>query len=258
MPAVERAGVRIYFEVVGEGQPVVLLHGAAGDRTMWRHAGYVDGLGEFARVLVDSRGHGLSGKPGGEAAYRLEEYTADVEAVIEALGAPRVVLWGYSSGAHLAVSVAASIPDRVAALVTIGWVSDLGTPEERAALIQLLRSSGMPGLNAALENEEGISLPPWMREQFLDTDPNVFAAEVEGFGDGKRMRASLGALCAPALLVVGATEDPEGDAAKVAAVLPAGEAVVLPGVGHVGAFLASEQVLPHASRILREGFGRRH
>jgi pimeloyl-ACP methyl ester carboxylesterase len=257
MPFVERGGVRIYFEVVGVGPPVVLLHGAAGDRTMWRHAGYVEGLREFAGVLVDSRGHGLSDKPGGEAAYRIEEYAADVEAVIETLGAPRVALCGYSDGAHVSASVAVNIPNRVAALVTIGWISEVGTPEERAALIQRLRSSGMPGLNAALENEEGISLPSWMREQFLATDPEVFAAEVEGFDDGERVRASLGVLCAPALLVVGEAEDPEGDAAKVAALLTSGKAVTLPGAGHVGAFLASEQVLQHALPVLREGFGRR-
>ena len=45
MPFVERDGVCIHYEVVGAGPPVVLLHGAAGDSTMWRHAGYVDGLG---------------------------------------------------------------------------------------------------------------------------------------------------------------------------------------------------------------------
>jgi hypothetical protein len=105
----------------------------------------------------------------------------------------------------------------------------------------------MPGLNAALENDEDISLPPWMREQILATDPGVFAAEVEGFGE--RIRASLGALRAPALLVVGAAEDPEGEAAKVAALLQ--------DVGHVGAFLLSERVLPHVLRVLREGFGSR-
>ena len=61
---------------------MVLLHGAAGDRTMWRHAGYVDRLEGFSCVLVDARGHGLSCKPTDEAAYRLEEYAADMEAVI--------------------------------------------------------------------------------------------------------------------------------------------------------------------------------
>jgi pimeloyl-ACP methyl ester carboxylesterase len=250
----ERHGVHIHFEVVGEGPPVVLLHGAAGDRTMWRHAGYVDGLGGYSCVLVDSRGHGLSDKPTDEAAYSLEEYTADVEAVIEALGAPRVALWGYSNGAHVAAALAERVPDLVAAMITTGWIADMGTPEEQAELIQLLESSGMPGLNLALEQDEGITLPSWMREQFLATDPEVFVAEVKGFGDGKQVRASLSAVRAPALLLVGAAEDPEDEAAKVAALLPSGRAVPLPGVGHIGAFLASEQALSHALQVLREGF----
>jgi len=253
MPFVESDGVRIHYEVVGAGPPVVLLHGAAGDSTMWRHAGYVDGLDGFSRVLVDSRGHGLSDGPGEEAAYRLEEYAADVEAVIDALGAPSVALWGYSSGAHVAAAVAGRVPDRVDALITTGWIADLGSPEEQTELLQLLESSGMPGLNAALEQDEGISLPPWMREQFLATDPRVFAAEVKGFGDGRQVHASLSSVTAPALLLVGAAEDPGGEAANVAAHLQSGRAVTLPGVGHVGAFLATEQVLPHALQTLRAG-----
>jgi pimeloyl-ACP methyl ester carboxylesterase len=251
---VERRGVRICFEAVGEGPPVVLLHGAAGDRTMWQHAGYVEGLDGFTRVLVDARGHGLSGKPTGEAAYRLEEYAADVEAVIDAVGVLRVALWGYSSGAHVAAVVAERVPNRVAALITTGWISDMGTPEERAGLIQLLEASGMPGLNLMLEQEEGISLPPYMCEQFLATDPKVVAAEVKSFGGGEQVRASLGVVRLPALLLVGAAEDPEGEAAKVARLLPAGRALTLTGLGHVGAFLASEQALPRALQTLREGF----
>jgi len=49
-------------------------------------------------------------------------------------------------------------------------------------------------------------------------------------------------------------EDPEGGAAEVAALLPSGRALTLPGVGHIGVFLASERVLPHALRVLGEGF----
>jgi hypothetical protein len=60
-----------------------------------------------------------------------------------------------------------------------------------------------------------------MSEQFLATDPMVVATEVKGFGDGEQVRAYLGAVRARALLLVGAAEDPEGEAAKVASLLPA-------------------------------------
>ncbi len=93
-----------------------------------------------------------------------------------------------------------------------------------------------------------------MSEQFLATNPKVVAAEVKGFGDGEQVRAYLDVTHAPALLLVGAAEDPEGEASKGVALLPAGRSVTLPGLGHVGAFLASEQALPHALQVLREGF----
>ena len=93
-----------------------------------------------------------------------------------------------------------------------------------------------------------------MCEQFLATDPKVVAAEVKSFGGGEQVRASLGMVRLPALLLVGAAEDPEGEAAKVASLLPAGRAVTLPDLGHVGAFLASEHALPHALQTLRGSF----
>jgi pimeloyl-ACP methyl ester carboxylesterase len=115
--------------------------------------------------------------------------------VIGAVGAPRVALWGYSDGAHVAAAVAQRVPDRIAAMITTGWIADMGTSEERAGLIQFRESSGMCGHNLMLEREERISLPPWMSEQFLATDPKVVAAEVKGFGDGEQVRPL--AWCAP-------------------------------------------------------------
>jgi len=80
-----------------------------------------------------------------------------------------------------------------------------------------------------------------MSEQFLATDPKVVAAEVRGFfDDGEQVRAYLGAVRARSLLLDGAAEDPQREAAKVASLLPARRAVTLTDLGHVGAFLASE------------------
>jgi pimeloyl-ACP methyl ester carboxylesterase len=134
---------------------MVLLHGEAGDRTMWRRAGYVDELEGFSCVLVDARGHGLSGKTTGEINNSLEEYAPNVEAVIEAVGTQRVLLWGYSNGANVAAVVARHNSDRIAALITTGWIADLGRSEERARLIHLREASGMSGLNLMLKREEG-------------------------------------------------------------------------------------------------------
>ena len=56
MQATSTDGVRIEFETVGHGHPLVLLHGFFGDRTSWRSAGYIDALAaKFSLILIDTR-----------------------------------------------------------------------------------------------------------------------------------------------------------------------------------------------------------
>ncbi len=98
MAVFEHHGVRLFYEIVGDGEPVVLHTGAGGDRTMWRHAGYLDELRDFQMVLFDHRGHGQSDKPRILEAHRLEVYVADVVALLDHLALPRAAFWGYSDG----------------------------------------------------------------------------------------------------------------------------------------------------------------
>jgi hypothetical protein len=70
MPEVRSGGVRISYEAVGEGRPLVLLHGWCCDRSWWTEPGYIDDLRSDHRLVnVDIRGHGASDKPHEAAAY---------------------------------------------------------------------------------------------------------------------------------------------------------------------------------------------
>jgi hypothetical protein len=96
----------------------------------------------------------------------------------------------------VAAAVAERIAEHIAALITTGVDRRHRYAQRASRTDPAPRFPGMPGLDLMLEREEGISLPPWMSDQFLATDPKVVAAEVKGFGHGKRVRASLG-WCAP-------------------------------------------------------------
>ncbi|MGZ4407107.1 MAG: alpha/beta fold hydrolase, partial [Gaiellaceae bacterium] len=63
MRSFEHDGLRLAYDVVGDGFPVILHTGAGGDSRMWRDAGYVDALGNYMVVLFDHRGHGASDTP---------------------------------------------------------------------------------------------------------------------------------------------------------------------------------------------------
>ena len=100
MRSFEHDGLRLAYDVVGEGLPVILHTGAGGDSSMWRDAGYVDALGGYMVVLFDHRGHGASDTPTDPRGYLPEHHAADVVALADHLGLDRFAFWGYSAGAR--------------------------------------------------------------------------------------------------------------------------------------------------------------
>jgi pimeloyl-ACP methyl ester carboxylesterase/predicted glycosyltransferase len=132
---VARDGVKVHYEVFGDGEPAVML------LPTWSiiHSRHwklqVPDLARRHRVITfDGRGNGLSDRPAGPEAYRTAEFTADALAVMDATGTERAVLVGLSMGATWALELGALHPDRVAGIVFIGPALPLApaSPERRA------------------------------------------------------------------------------------------------------------------------------
>jgi pimeloyl-ACP methyl ester carboxylesterase/predicted glycosyltransferase len=132
---VARDGVKVHYEVFGEGEPTVML------LPTWSiiHSRHwklqVPDLARRHRVVTfDGRGNGLSDRPAGPEAYRTAEFTADALAVMDATGTERAVLVALSMGATWALELGALHPDRVAGIVFIGPALPLApaSPERRA------------------------------------------------------------------------------------------------------------------------------
>jgi pimeloyl-ACP methyl ester carboxylesterase/predicted glycosyltransferase len=132
---VARDGVKVHYELFGEGEPTVML------LPTWSiiHSRHwklqVPDLARRHRVITfDGRGNGLSDRPAGPDAYRTAEFTADALAVMDATGTERAVLAGLSLGSTWALELGALHPERVAGIVFIGSALPLApTPEERLA-----------------------------------------------------------------------------------------------------------------------------
>jgi pimeloyl-ACP methyl ester carboxylesterase len=115
MPTVDSGGVPIRYEVLGDGQPIVLAHGFTFSFDgIWRRWGWVDHLlAQGRRVIgLDFRGHGASGKPRDPAAYAGNQMPDDVLAVMEVLGLERADLMGYSMGGWISLNLLARFPGR--------------------------------------------------------------------------------------------------------------------------------------------------
>lgn len=116
MPAARVRGTRIHYRVAGSGEPVVLIHGLGSSGDDWELQ--VRALAPRYRVIVpDLRGSGRSGKPRGP--YRVQDFAADVWALLRRLGIERASLVGFSLGGAVALEMALRRPAAVDRLVLI-------------------------------------------------------------------------------------------------------------------------------------------
>ncbi|HVB52694.1 MAG TPA: alpha/beta hydrolase [Candidatus Acidoferrales bacterium] len=254
MPVISRDGVRLHYEDIGIG-PAVLWHtGGGGDGTMWRTSGYLDELPGRRHLLLDHRGHGRSDQPQGLEAHRLDEYMADVLAVLDAAGVDQAAMVGYSDGGRVIYALAARHPERVAAVVGIGGVS---LPQEtyawRRELAREVRQMGFRSWLEQMSESEAEAAPAWLMNNLAATSTEMFALEVEAWADAPSESSHFPHIEAPTLIICGEDEDADGAAELAVKALPSGKAVVLPGFGHLQAFWRSETTAPIIRDFLAAG-----
>lgn len=118
-------GIRIYYEVVGSGEPVVLLNGIFMSTSSWvLQRNHMARLG-YMVVLHDMRGQWNSDKPKEESKYSLEAHAEDLKNLLDLLGLRKVHLVGTSYGGEVAMLFAYKYPDYVNDLTIIASVSEI-------------------------------------------------------------------------------------------------------------------------------------
>ena len=134
MSRVEVDGVGIEYEVVGEGRPVVLLHGFPDSGRLWRHQAPALAEAGFQVIVPDLRGYGRSDKPEPVEAYSIPVLAGDVLAILAERGIGKAHVVGHDWGAALAWALASFAPGNVDHLVVLSVgnpVTFLRTLEQR-------------------------------------------------------------------------------------------------------------------------------
>jgi pimeloyl-ACP methyl ester carboxylesterase len=219
-----RDGVPLAYREVGDGRPLVLLHGISGDATLWLREGQAETIAAHGHrvIMPDFRGHGRSAKPHDASAYPLDILATDGFALLEHLRLDDYDLGGYSLGARIVVRmlVRGATPGRAVVggqglreVLGIGGGAgsflkralapsatfEPGSAEERAA--GHLRSSG----------EDPVAL--------LHVLDSIVATPVE----------PLGRIEVPTLVAVGTDDERVQSADQLVAALPGGVRAVVPG-----------------------------
>ncbi len=115
---VQSDDAKIYYEVYGKGQPVVILHGGIFGSTI-EMAEFIDSLKvDYQVIAISTRGHGKSEI--GTKPITYEQKAKDVMAVVDKITKNKVILLGFSDGAYTGYKVASMYPDRISKLIAIG------------------------------------------------------------------------------------------------------------------------------------------
>ena len=217
-------GTRLAWHEMGEGRPVVLIHGYFSDaNTNWIRYGHAEAIAAngYRVIMPDLRAHGESDKPHDSAAYPPDALTKDGHALIAHLGLTDYDLGGYSLGARTTSRMLATgaTPKRV---IFSGMGLEGLTGAERRAnhFRNILTNLG--------KHERGS--PAWMAEAFLKTtggDPVALLGVIDTFVSTPR--DVVAGFTQPTLVVNGVDDDDNGSAAELAATLPNARLVDIPG-----------------------------
>lgn len=248
-------GVEIYYEVAGEGPPVLLLHGFGSDaRTNWVRPGVVEALvrAGFEAVTYDARGHGRSGKPHDPASYSGGAMVEDGRGLIEHLGYEQLYGIGYSMGSQVLASLAA-VDSRLGRLVLGGTgprlllagsgSSDYPAEEPADEIAAVLE---------AAEPREGFSSTARAYRAFADaTGADRLALAAVQRARKLTLPADLESISADVLVVTGEADTLAGDPHELLEVLPGAKVQIVPG-DHLSA-VTKPEFAEAVVRFLSEG-----
>lgn len=234
-------GIQTYYEDVGQGEPVVFIHGFSLDHRMWQ--GQMEFAKQYRVVRYDVRGHGRSAA---EPPWTAGDQVADLLALLDYLKIQRAHLVGLSMGGGIAVNFALAHPDRVNRLVLVAAVIEgyMFAPEfiQRSfALLEIYQTKGIESFREA-----------WLNEPIFDAirrSPEKFAAVETILQDfpGKTLTnpyspptentplTRLGEIGVPTLVVVGELDiaDMRAIANLAAEGIPGARKKVIEDAGHL-------------------------
>lgn len=239
---------RVYYEVAGEGAPLVLLHAGFVDSRMWDDQ-WRDFSQDYSVIRFDMRGFGKSDRVEEPVSRRQQLYR-----VLEATGVKRATLVGCSLGGETILDIALERPEMVAGLIVVsaapGGFELQGEPPQY--LMEMLAALEQGDLALASELQMRIfidgpmrqpeQVDPLVRQRAAEMNRSVLAKGMWGMAvapppdplDPPTVQR-LGQIHVPALIMAGELDNPEilRAAEAMASAIPGAQKVILPGCAHL-------------------------
>ncbi len=231
-----RDGVELAYREVGEGRPLVLVHGITGSGSQWIDPGPAAAFTALGRrvILPDLRGHGDSAKPHDPAAYPPDVLADDGFALIEQLGLDDYDLGGYSLGARIVLRMLVRGARPARAIVAGQGLKVITGPLEPDNRNRRLFTAMIEGETFEPGSPEA-QQAHWISR--LGGDPVALLRVLETHVP--TAAGELARITVPTLVAVGERDERHASADALAAVLPDARFTTVPG-DHYTAFTSPE------------------
>lgn len=212
-------GLKINYELAGQGPCLVLIHGFSDNLTMWYNQ--VPEFSKSYQVLTcDVRGHGRTEAP--EGGYSMDLFAEDLKKLLEGLQIPRVSVLGYSMGGRIGLTFALKYPEKTTGLIFANsgvMTPDVQpTPEQMKEMMQRRRQMldliGTGNIEAIADVMAERSFSPGFREKNpaafqkykevkLKNSPVAYPAIMEGMAAAMAEPPDLAQIQCPVLIIAG-------------------------------------------------------
>lgn len=241
-------GIRLYYEIYGKGQPLVLLHANGGNIMTMSHQIYYFSK-SYRVIAIDSRGHGKSGRDAKPLDYEL--MASDVVALMDELKIASTHIVGWSDGGILGLLIASQHPKRVAKLAIMG---------------ANLNPKGAHDWAQSWVAKEDRKVARMIKEKDSSRDWEIYQQQLDLMGKQPNIPiASLKTITAPTLVMAGDKDIIRGEHTQlIFDSIPKAQLCIFPGATHmipvadhgifnacVGKFLKSRFIRPESKDFMR-------
>lgn len=245
MPRAKANGIKLYYELHGSGEPVLLIEGLG--YATWQWFRQVNELaGSYQTVIFDNRGVGDSDKP--DEPYSIDLMAADAAALLRALGLTRTHVLGTSMGGFIAQKLALCHPELVRSLVLVctSFGGPRSLPITQEALNSMQKIVGLTPEEAIRQGFQAAFSPKFMAQQpdLIDqlvswrlAKPTPRFAWERQFQAGAAFDAenNLSQIQVPTLVLTGSDDIviPPQNSVLLAQSIPGAQLITLSGGGHL-------------------------
>jgi 3-oxoadipate enol-lactonase len=238
---------QLFFETIGDGVPLTLLHGYPLDHSIWQDV--AAGLKNEARIIMpDLRGQGKSPAPAGT--YLMEDLAGDILQILDRLNIEKTIIAGHSMGGYVALALAKIHPERLSGLALVASHAYADSTEKKQARLDSIERIQREGVQPILAPmAEKLSKDPGVIERCRALAAGASAQGIIGTLAGLAAREDAAevffSLEIPAMLISGLEDqiNPPSVNREMARAMKTPRLVEIEGAGHMPMLEKPEQVI---------------